>query len=73
MNKHSRKEIKDLKCLQQMLLRNSSLSKKEVDVWLKLNPLPVEWQEGKYAYALTEMPVGKFWTWYRKNIVGWKI
>jgi hypothetical protein len=49
------------------------VSKKELDEWLKRNPKPSYWQGDKYSWAYTEMPVGRFFTWYRKKVLGWDI
>ncbi len=49
------------------------VSEKELNEWIKRNPPPKEWNGTKYSYAYTEMNVGSFTTWYRKNILGYKI
>jgi len=49
-------------------------TQKEVDHWLKTNPMPKYWEHGDvYSWAYLEMPVGKFNTWWRKKILGWNI
>lgn len=48
------------------------VSESELEEWLKRNHPPKEWQEDKYAWAYTEMPIGKFATWIRKNILMYK-
>ncbi len=50
------------------------VSEKEVDEWLKRNPMPNYWQDkDKYSWAYTEMPVGMLITWWRKYILCWNI
>jgi hypothetical protein len=51
------------------------ISEKELNIWLEKNPVPDIWcrDGGKYSYAYTEMPIGKIFTWWRKNILRWKI
>ena len=49
------------------------ITEKELNIWLEKNPVPKNWKGGKYSYAYTEMSIGKFFTWWRKNVFGWKI
>ncbi len=49
------------------------VSIEEVNEWLVRNPVPGNWKGDKYSYAYTEMPIGWFWTWYRRNILGYNI
>lgn len=50
------------------------VSEKELNEWLKKNPMPYEWEDrNKYSWAYTEMPVGSFFTWWRKNVLGWDV
>jgi hypothetical protein len=56
-----------------LFILTQSCSRKEVDEWLKHNPPPKEFKGGPYAWASTEMPVGSYFTWYRRRVLGWKI
>ncbi len=53
------------------LLRH--ISELELNEWLRRNPIPADWIDGKYSFAYTEMPVSKFLSWWRKNFLGYKI
>lgn len=50
------------------------ISEKELNIWLEKNPMPDEWEDrDRYSWAYTEMPIGTYQTWYRKNVLGWDI
>lgn len=52
---------------------NPKVAPGEVEVWLRRNPPPPEWTASYYEYALLEMPVGKFYTWWRRNMLAYPI
>lgn len=48
------------------------VSEKELNEWLKRNPMPENWQDkNPYSWAYTEMPVGKISGWLRKIFLGY--
>jgi hypothetical protein len=51
----------------------TSIPENEYKKWIVKNPRPRSFKGTDYEWAQLEMPVGAFWTWWRKHILGWSI